>query len=102
MRYLTMIRQLLVAMAAGALLAPMAAGARDWGGGYRPQAQQGQHAKRGPGQPPRGGGGRDFRREEGQQRDERQQGRMTEEERRELHRDLDRANREIYRQKRGR
>ena len=113
MRYRTIMRQLLVVMAAGVLLAPMTADARDWrggggdwrgGGGYAPRAQ-GQPAKKGPGHPQRGGD-RDFRRAEGPQRDERQQGgrqqgRMTEEERRELHRDLDRANREIYRQKRG-
>ena len=85
-------------MVAGVLLAP-AASARDWGGGYVLQAP-GQQMKKGPGQPPRGGG-QEFRRDERQPRDDRQ-GRMTEEERRELHRDLDRANREIYRQKRGR
>ena len=99
MRHRAMIGKLLVAIAAGVLLAP-AAGARDRGWGYVPQAQ-GQQAKKGPPQPERGGG-KEFRREERQPRDERQQGRMTEEERRELHRDLDRANREIYRQKRGR
>ena len=39
-------------------------------------------------------GGRDGRVRP--QRDERHQGRMTDEERRALHQDLDRANREIY------
>ena len=39
---------------------------------------------------------RDFRRSERPQREQRPDGKLTEEERRELHRDLDRANREIY------
>lgn len=59
---------------------------------------QGYYSKKGQGEYQRGGG-KDFRREKGGRppRDERHQGRMTDEERRELHRDLDRANREIYR-----
>lgn len=51
------------------------------------------------GEVPRGGRGFRGARESGPPRQEppRQRERMTEEERRDLHRDLDRANREIYR-----
>jgi hypothetical protein len=86
---------LIIVMAASTV--PLFAEARDRG--YGPVLQgQGQQARKGPGDFRRGG--QDFRRErEVRPRDERerQSGRMTEEERRELHRDLDRANREIYR-----
>jgi hypothetical protein len=88
-------KKLLLMVFAGILLTPMTVPARDWG--YpRLQGQQ-QQGKRGPGEYPRGG--QDFRRDRDARppRDERQPGRMTEQERRELHRDLDRANREIYR-----
>ena len=76
---------------------PAAAGPwRDFGGGrFDVQAQRER-----PGgfqrQPQR-----DFRRgERPSERDPRSDGRLTEEERRELHRDLDRANREIYKGRR--
>ncbi|MBI1965551.1 MAG: hypothetical protein HYV99_06110 [Betaproteobacteria bacterium] len=84
---------LVIAAAAGALLLPALADARDWRPGFGAglQAQERQMKKGPPGQFQRG---REFRKNE---RDERHQGRLTEEERRELHRDLDRANREIYR-----
>jgi hypothetical protein len=74
----------------------MTAPARDWGYHPRLQGQQ-QQGKRGPGEYQRGG--QDYRRDRDARppRDARQPGRMTEEERRDLHRDLDRANREIYR-----
>lgn len=83
---------LILVMAASAV--PLLAESRDRG--FNPTLQaQGQQTKKGPGDFQRGG--RDFRREkEVRPREERQTGRMTEEERRQLHRDLDRANREIY------
>jgi hypothetical protein len=77
---------------AGVLLVPPSAQARDWGRGFSPRLQaQGQEAK----PPPVP----NERRERGKPGvpDKRHQGRLTEEQRRELHRDLDRANREIYR-----
>jgi len=93
-------KRLLLMVAAAALIAPLCAGAGGWDPGWSPLLQvqgQGQPMKKGGGQYQRGGP--DFRREQPGRppRDERHQGRMTDEERRELHRDLDRANREIYR-----
>ena len=83
---------LLLMVVAGALLGAPLAEARDGRPGFSAYAQaQGQSGKKGQGQPERGD--RDKRGEQ----DKRQQGRLTREERRELHRDLDRANREIYR-----
>ena len=77
---------------AGALLLPPDAQARDWGRGFRPGMQaQGEQARKGP--PPQQRGERGKKGEQ----DKRHQNRLTEEQRRELHRDLDRANREIYR-----
>jgi hypothetical protein len=75
------------------LFAPALAGARDQRPGFGAllQAQGGQHAKKVPGQPLRGERDKRGEHEKGHK------GRLTEEERRELHRDLDRANREIYR-----
>ena len=101
-------KRLLVILALAASMVPVLADARDRGYSYRDrgyapslQGGQGQYSKRGEGDFQRGGG-RDFRREEARPRDERPPpgrppGRMTEEERRQLQRDLDRANREIYR-----
>lgn len=89
-------KMLFLVAAASALLLPAPVDARDWQPGFGARLQaQGQQAKKGPGQFQRGR--RDLQRGERQERDERDQGRLTEEERRELHRDLDRANREIYR-----
>jgi hypothetical protein len=90
-------KKLLLIMATAALIAPLAAAADGWGMGSPMLQAQGQQMKKGDGQFQRGG--REFRREQPArpQRDERHQGRMTDEERRALHRDLDRANREIYR-----
>src|SRR5687767_11588470 len=96
-------KTLLLMITVAALTAPLTAHAREWGGarfGPSMQAAQGQYVKKDPGQYQRGG--RDARRDERPQRDERGQGRLSEEERRELHRDLDRANREIYRKGKGR
>lgn len=77
---------------AGALLLPPHAQARDWGRGFSPVLQaQGERVKKGPGPQQRGERARKG------EHDKRHQGRLTEEQRRGLHRDLDRANREIYR-----
>jgi hypothetical protein len=77
-----------------AVLAQPAA-ARSWhdfgGGHFNVQAQQRQH----PGGMQRPPPQRDFRQPD-RQPDRRRDGRLTDEERRNLHRDLDRANREIY------
>jgi hypothetical protein len=83
---------LLVVAVLGLLAAPLAQAQR-WGAAYAPLLQAQGQTKKGD------GGGRDFRRgreANPPRRDERQQGRMTDEERRGLHQDLDRANREIY------
>lgn len=76
-----------------ALLAPALAAARDLrpGFGARVQEQGGRQMQKAPGPPPRGERNPRGEPVKGQK------GRLTEEERRELHRDLDRANREIYR-----
>ena len=86
-------KSLFLVAAAVVLFAPALAGARDQRPGFNPllQAQGGQHAKKGPGQPLRGERDKRGEQERGQK------DRLTEEERRELNRDLDRANREIYR-----
>lgn len=86
-------KKLLWMAVAVALLAPGLAAARDLrpGFGAGVQEQGGRQAKKAPGQPPHG---------ERHPRDKHvkgHKGRLTEEERRELNRDLDRANREIYR-----
>jgi hypothetical protein len=90
-----MARVLLVLIAAVVLL-PAAASARDWrpGPGAVALQAQGEHAKKGPAEFQRGR--RDFQRRERHEREERERGRLTEEERRDLHHDLDRARREIY------
>jgi hypothetical protein len=81
----------LVILCAGTLLTVPVAGARDWrqGPGTRIQAQN-QPVKKGP--PP-------ARRDRSKQveHDKRQPNRMTDQERRDLRRDVDRADREIYR-----
>jgi hypothetical protein len=87
-----MMRLFLIAVVC-ALLTPAVANARDGrfgAGGLQLQAQ-GQQGKKEKGQFSRGDRGKRA------EQDKRQQGRLTEAERRELHRDLDRANREIYR-----
>ncbi|HUF82816.1 MAG TPA: hypothetical protein VMN03_16900 [Burkholderiales bacterium] len=82
---------LLIVLAATALLlAPIAEG-RDGRPGVRAQAQGQSEAKKRPGPVQRGE--RPRRPDQGK----RAPGRLTQEERRDLHRDLDRANREIYR-----
>ena len=87
-----LVKGLFLIAVAGALLAPPLADARDWRPGFGASLQaQGQHLKKGPGPVQRG------ERDKRGKHEKRHQGRLTEEERRELHRDLDRANREIYR-----
>jgi hypothetical protein len=84
-------RTLLPLLAAGLLLTQPAAEARDFrpGAGPRLQAQDQPGKRGGPVQKP-------DRYQRGDP-DKRKSDRLTQEERRELHRDLDRANREIYR-----
>lgn len=76
------------------LSAPPAAASHERGAafGFRPGLQ----AQQGPPRHVKGDQPRDVRRE---RREERPPGRLTEEERRELHRDLDKANRELYRRR---
>jgi hypothetical protein len=87
------VKKLLWVAIAVALAAPGIAVARDMRPGFGAGAQEqgGRQVKKAPGQPPQG---------ERHPRGEHfkgQKGRLTEEERRQLHRDLERANREIYR-----
>lgn len=83
-------KTLLTLIAAGLLLLPPVAEARDSRFDARPRMQaQEQPVKR---PPPQRGEPRGPRGDP-----EKGKGRLTQEERRELHRDLDRASREIYR-----
>lgn len=85
-------KRLVLLAVACVLLAPPIAGARDGRPVFSLQAQEkARPAKKSA--PPVQRGERDRRGE----RDKRHQNRLTDEERRNLHRDLDRANREIYR-----
>ena len=86
-------RSLILVSVAAALLAPALAGARDSrpGFGARLQAPGNQELKKPPAPPTRGERGKRVEHDKGHKN------RLTEQERRELHRDLDRANREIYR-----
>jgi hypothetical protein len=85
------VKTVVVAFCAGALLATPVAGARDWrqGPGSRVQAQN-QPVKKGP-PPARRDGNKQI------ERDKRQPNRLTDQERRDLRKDVDRADREIYR-----
>jgi hypothetical protein len=85
-----MVRKLFLMLVAGALLAPLFADARDWRPGLGVQAQV-QPMKK---------SGEQFQRGAWEKRggpDKGDKSKLTEEERRDLHKDLDRANREIYR-----
>jgi hypothetical protein len=86
-------RSLFVMIVACALLAPAVSHARDSrpGFGARLQAPGGQDMKKAPSPPMRGERGKRMEHEKGHKN------RLSEQERRELNRDLDRANREIYR-----
>jgi hypothetical protein len=91
------VKALLLVIGSCVLLAAPAVDARDWGGLMTAQAQ-GQPKRGGPG-PGKGQfqrGGQQQRQQQGGQ-NQHEQGRLTQEERQGLHRDLDRANREIYR-----
>jgi hypothetical protein len=85
------VKMLLAVFCAGALLAAPVAGARDWrqGPGSRMQAQN-QPVKKGPPPARRDGDKR-------AQHDKGHNNRLTDQERRDLKRDVDRADREIYR-----
>jgi len=87
------VKKLILGMVVLALLAPALAAARDVRPGFRPwvQEQGARQTKKAPGQSLRG------QRDQHGQPVKGHKGRLTDEERRELHRDLDRANREIYR-----
>jgi hypothetical protein len=85
---------LLAIFLASALLAAPLAGARDFRGSaprMQGQGQQAAQAKKAPQQPVRGNP------EKGAGHDKRQSNRLTDQERRDLKRDVDRADREIYR-----
>lgn len=85
-----------VTLMVGMVVLPQPAAAAPWD--YRPGIQ-GQERRPPPRQAPfRKGDGREQRAVP-PDRDDRSRQRLSEEERRELHRDLDRANREIYRRK---
>jgi Spy/CpxP family protein refolding chaperone len=88
-----LVRSLFLVAVAAALLAPAVSHARDSRPGFpaRLQAPGGQDTKKAPGPPMRGERGKRMEHEKGHK------SRLTEQERNELHRDLDRANREIYR-----
>ena len=86
-------KYLSILIAASLLSLPSAAEARD----FRPRAGPRLQA---PEQPGRGGGSAkraERRQRERAEPEQRKPGRLTQEERRELRRDIDRANREIYR-----
>jgi hypothetical protein len=89
------VKKLLLFAFVAALSAPAFAAARDArpGFGARVQEQGGRDMKKTQGPPQRGDNDHRGQYYKGQK------GRMTEEERRELQRDLERANREIYRRK---
>lgn len=83
-------KTLVLAFMTGVLLASPFAVAREGRAGFGAMLQaQGQPTKKDPGQSRRA----DPRKDQ----DKRHYGRLTEEERRALHRDLNRANRELYR-----
>jgi len=94
------VKMLFLVAAVSALLLPSPADARDWrrsGAFLQTQARQ---ADKDRDQYRRGS--RDARRTERNGRNRGRRDHLTEEERRELHRDLDRARREIYRRDRSR
>lgn len=99
-------KALLGALAIGIMAAAQPAAARPWSGGHAPilQAQDQRMYPRGQerrGQRDMRRDQRDMRREQRMppERDERAHGRLTDEERQELRRDIDKANREIYRRR---
>lgn len=92
---------LLIAIFMLGVASPPYAHAQRWGAGLIPSAQFPGPMKKS--EPPRGGqGSRGAREGRTPPGDDRRQGRMSDEERRGLHRDIDRANREIYKPAPGR
>jgi hypothetical protein len=87
----SMRRLFLPLLAAGLLLMQPAAEARDFRPGAGPRLQAQEQPRN------RGNGAQRSERKQRADPEQRKPGRLTQEERRELHRDLDRANREIYR-----
>jgi hypothetical protein len=98
-------KALLGALAIGIMVAAQPAAARPWSGGFAPMLQaQGQRDPRDMRRDKR-----DMRRDQrmapqrmAPERDERARGRLTDEERQDLRRDIDKANREIYRRRQQR
>jgi hypothetical protein len=86
-------RQLLMALVLAALAAPATA---QPGGYFDHYAQRDSQKGR---QASRDERPRQFQQERRPERDDRRQGAMSEEDRRSLHRDLDKANRELYRRR---
>ena len=89
---------LLLTIGIGVLLAAPAVDARDWRSSLLLVQATGQSKKGGPGPGQSQRGGHERQQQGGQDRRS-EQGRLTQEERQGLHRDLDRANREIYRRR---
>jgi len=87
------VKRLFLLAVAVVLFVPVLAQARELRPGFGAwlQEQGGRQVKKAPGQSLRGERNKRFEHEKGHK------SRLTEEERRELNRDLDRANREIYR-----
>lgn len=97
-------KALLGALAIGIIAAAQPVAARPWSGGSAPVLQAQDQRMYPRGQERRGQ--RDMRREQrmapqrmAPERDERARGRLTDEERQDLRRDIDKANREIYRRR---
>ena len=84
-------KRLLPLLAAGLLLMQPAAEARDVRSSAGPRVQAQEQPQK------RGNGAQKSDRKLRTEPEQRKPGRLSQEERRELHRDLDRANREIYR-----
>ena len=100
-------KSLLGALAIGIIVAAQPVAARPWSGGPAPVLQAQDQRMYPRGQERRGQ--RDMRREQrmppqrmAPERDERARGRLTDEERQDLRRDIDKANREIYRRRQQR
>src|SRR5690349_1494131 len=90
------VKGLLLTIGMCVLLAAPAVDARDWRSSMLLVQAPGQSKKGGPGPGQQRG---EHERQQGEQGRRGEQGRLTQEERQGLHRDLDRANREIYRRR---
>lgn len=93
-------KSLLGALAIGIIVAAQPAAARPWSGGFAPVSQAQGQREQGDMRREK----RDVRRERrvAPERGERPPGRLTDEERQDLRRDIDKANREIYRRRQQR